>query len=86
MANKKKDFDVKATNRGVRVKVGKSRAKTIKYTSTVFIAIAVFVLAVVLYSPNIGKGLLLSYIRLIRQKKPTEIWQYISLMLVKAIA
>ena len=48
MANKKKDFDVKATNRGVRVKVGKSRAKTIKYTSTVFIAIAVFVLAVVL--------------------------------------
>ncbi len=48
MANKKKDFDVKATNRGVRVKVGKSRAKTIKYTSTLFIAIAVVVLVVVL--------------------------------------
>lgn len=48
MANKKKDFDVKATNRGVRVKVGKSRAKTIKYTSKVFIAIAVVVLVVVL--------------------------------------
>ncbi len=48
MANKKKDFDVKATNSGVRVKVGKSRAKTIKYTSTLFIAIAVVVLVVVL--------------------------------------
>lgn len=48
MANKKKDFDVKATNRGVKVKVGKSRAKTIKYTSTLFIAIAVVVLVVVL--------------------------------------
>ena len=47
MANKKKDIKVKAGSQGVSVKVRGGKAKTIKYSSTLFIALAVIVLLVI---------------------------------------